>query len=125
MKSNDMDEPIVNKVASSALLTIDLENYYPKEEVVVFDLKQHLFMELILKEKDFREALLRHDWNQYEGKVVAVTCTADAIIPFWAYMLVASYLQPVAAAIIFGDENAARQQLLLENISKLDVTEYN
>jgi hypothetical protein len=120
-----MDEPIVNKVASSALATLDLENYYPKQEIALFDLKEHLFMELILKEKDFREALLQHDWNQYEGKVVAVTCTADAIIPFWAYMLVASYLQPVAAEIVFGDENAARQQLLLKNISKLDVTEYN
>jgi hypothetical protein len=124
MKSNDMDEPIVNKVASSALLTIDLESYYPKEEIVVFDLKQHLFMELILKEKDFREDLQKHDWNQYAGKVVAVTCTADAIIPFWAYMLVASYLEPVAAEIIFGDEKAAVQQLLRRNISKIDTNAY-
>jgi hypothetical protein len=120
-----MSDEIVNKVASSGLVTLDLETYYPKAEIVVFDLKPHLFMELILKEKDFRDTLLKTDWSQYQDKVVAVTCTADAIIPMWAYMLVASYLQPVAAAVVFGDEKTARQQLFLEKINTISLDDYN
>jgi hypothetical protein len=115
-----MSEEIVNKVAQSQLVTLDLESYYPVEEIVVFDLKPHLFMELILKEKEFRAALQNNDWSAYQNKVVAVTCTADAIIPMWAYMLVASYLQPVAKDVIFGDEQTARQQLFVRNIDAID-----
>lgn len=115
---------IVNKIASSALVQIDLEEYYPKEKVVVFDLKPHLFMELILKEKDFREGLQKLDWAVYEGQVVAVTCTADAIIPSWAYMLVASYLQPVARDIFFGEESMVIQQLLIQNIQRIDINQF-
>ena len=116
-----MSDEIVNKVASSGLVTIDLEIFYPREEIAVFDLKPHLFMELILKEKEFRDALLKLDWPAYQNKVVAVTCSADAIIPMWAYMLVASYLQPIAAAVIFGDEKTARQQLFLEKINAIPI----
>jgi len=114
-----MAETIVNKVAESGLITLDLEEYYPKEEIVVFDLKDYLFMELILKEKDFRTALQNHDWNQYQDKNVALTCTADAIIPMWAYMLVASYLQPFANEIIFGNKEAAISMLISKNLSKI------
>ena len=119
-----MSDAIINKVALSPLLSLDLEEYYPKEPIVVFDLKPHLFMELILKEKDFRAALQNHDWEQYRDKVVAVTCTTDAIIPVWAYMLVASYLQPVAKEIVFGDEKLALQQQFLKNISAIDPNEF-
>lgn len=115
-----MSEEIINKVAQSQLVTLDLESYYPTEEVAVFDLRPHLFMELILKEKEFRAALQTNDWSVYQNKIVAVTCTADAIIPMWAYMLVGSYLQPVAKEIIFGDENTARQQLFIRNIEAID-----
>jgi hypothetical protein len=114
-----MAETIVNKVAESGLITLDLEEYYPKEEIVVFDLKDYLFMELILKEKDFRAALQNHDWNQYQNKNVALTCTADAIIPMWAYMLVTGYLQPFANEIIFGNKETAISTLILENLSKI------
>ena len=86
-----MDKPLVNKVASSGLITLKLEDFFPQQEVAHFDLKDHLFMELILKEKDFRAALKEHDWAQYEGKILLVYCSTDAIIPVWAYMLVASY----------------------------------
>ena len=120
-----MSDEIVNKVASSGLVTLDLEAYYPNEEIAVFDLKPHLFMELILKEKEFREAMSQYDWSQYHGKVVAVTCTADAIIPMWAYMLIASYLQPLASRLVFGDEKAARQQLFLEKINAINVDTFN
>lgn len=115
-----MAEEIINKVASSALLQIDLEAYYPKEEVLVFDLKPFLFMDLILKEKDFREALQKQDWTMYQDKIVAVTCTADAIIPVWAFMLIATYLEPVAKEIVFGDEKAALKQVFLKNINTVN-----
>ena len=119
-----MSEEIVNKVAQSQLVTLDLESYFPAEEIAVFDLKPHLFMELILKEKEFRTALQNNDWSIYQQKVVAVTCTADAIIPMWAYMLVGAYLQPVAKDIIYGDENTARQQLFIKNIEAIDPEPY-
>lgn len=119
-----MNDPIVNKVAESGLITLDLETYYPKDEIVVFDLKNFLFMELILKEKDFRQSLQQLDWQSYAGKVVAVTCSADAIIPVWAYMLVVSYLQPIAADVILGDEATARRQLFLKNIDAIKDEEF-
>lgn len=119
-----MAEVIVNKVAESGLISFDLENYYPKENRKVFDLKDHLFMGLILKEKDFRAALLQIDWNTYKDAYVAITCSADAIIPMWAYMLVASYLEPVAKMVVFGSEQDLINQVLLKNIDNIDNTEY-
>jgi hypothetical protein len=121
---NIMSEEIVNKVALSPLLTLDLEEYYPKEEIKVFDLKPFLFMELILKEKDFRAALQNTDWTVYQDKIVAVTCTADAVIPVWAYMLVAAYLEPVAKDVIMGDEKKAAEQILLKKIQAININEY-
>jgi uncharacterized protein DUF2480 len=119
-----MSEEIINKVALSPLLTLDLEEYYPKEEIRVFDLKPFLFMELILKEKDFREALQNTDWSVYQDKIVAVTCTTDAVIPVWAYMLVATYLEPVAKDVIMGDEKKAGEQILLKKIQAIPIEEY-
>ena len=114
-------ETFVNKVAESGLITLDLAEYYPKEsDLMVFDLKPFLFMEMILKEKDFREALKQHDWTVYENKHVGVTCTADAIIPVWAYMLLASYLQPVASSVSMISKEKLAGQVLLENIRKID-----
>ena len=119
-----MSDAILNKVALSPLLSLDLEEYYPKDPIVVFDLKPHLFMELILKEKEFRAGLQNHDWSQYQEKIVAVTCSADAIIPVWAYMLVATYLQPVAKDLVFGDEKTALQQQFLKNIDSINPVEF-
>lgn len=119
-----MSETIINKVALSPLLSLDLEEYYPKEPVAVFDLKPHLFMELILKEKEFRAALQNYDWAQYQGKIVAVTCSADAIIPVWAYMLVAANLEPIAKEIVFGDEKTALEQQFIKNIDSINTTEF-
>ncbi|MGZ3838972.1 MAG: DUF2480 family protein [Flavisolibacter sp.] len=115
-----MSEVFVNKVANSGLVTVDLEKYLPGEEIALFDLKDHLFMGLILKEKDFREALKQLDWSVYEGKPVALTCSVDAIIPVWAYMLVASYLAPVAKTVFTGSPAALQQQLFLKNLESLD-----
>ena len=119
-----MEETFINKVTESALVTIDLEDYYPTESIAVFDLKDYLFMGLILKEKDFREALKNLDLSPFSGKLAAVTCSADAVIPMWAYMLVASYLQPVATDVIFGDETETKKQILLKNIAALPVSEF-
>lgn len=119
-----MSEPFVNKVAESGLITLDLEKYYPKGETAVFDLKDHLFMGLILKEKDFREALKKLDWSVYHDKNVALTCSADAIIPVWAWMLAVSYLQPVAKEVVMGDEKELHRSLYLKNIDAIDINEF-
>jgi hypothetical protein len=119
-----MAEPFINKVAESGLITIDPEKYYPKGEHVLFDLKDYLFMGLILKEKDFREAMKAHNWQQYQNKNVALTCSADAIIPVWAWMLVVSNLQPVAKEVVMGDEKELQKQLYLKNLSAIDVNEF-
>ena len=119
-----MQEGIVNRVAESGIITLNLEDYYPKGEIDVFDLKDHLFMGLILKEKDFRAALLATDWSKYQNKNVAVTCTADAIIPVWAYMLVASYLQPFANEIFFGNKEELIAGVLQKNINAVDANTF-
>jgi hypothetical protein len=119
-----MNDPIINKVAESGLITLNPEDYYPRGETAVFDLKDFLFMALILKEKDFREALKNLDWEQYRNKNVAITCTADAIIPVWAWMLAASYLQPVAKEIVMGDEKELHKTIFLKNLSKINVDEF-
>ena len=98
-----MEIVLVNKVASSGLTTINLEDFFPKGEILAFDLKPYLFMELILKEKDFREACKGFDWAQYEGKHLVIDCTADAIIPVWAFMLVTVNASPYAKEIFQGD----------------------
>ena len=115
-----MSEIMVNKVAESGIITLNLEAYYPKEPVMVFDMKDYLFMGLILKEKDFREALKVLDTTNYQNKIVALTCSSDAVIPVWAYMLVASLLQPVACKLIFGNSDEALQKILLENIARIE-----
>ena len=119
-----MSDAFVNKVAESGIITLDLEKFFPEEPVVVFDLKDYLFMGLILKEKDFREALKNLHLAPFSGKAVAVTCSADAVIPVWAYMLVASVLQPVAKEVLFGTEVEIKKQLLLNSIAALPVDEF-
>lgn len=115
---------VVNKVANSGIISLDLEKYLPAGEGVSFDLKDHLFMGLILKEKDFREALKNTDWTQYQDKNVAIFCSADAIIPVWAYMLVTSYLQPVAKNIVTGTPQEMQKHLFLQNISTINASEF-
>ncbi len=119
-----MDETFVNKVSESGIITLNLEDFYPKEEIAVFDMKDHLFMGLILKEKDFREAMKSLDLSTYTNKYVALTCSVDAVIPMWAYMLVSSYLQPVAKDIIFGDADFLHKTMFLKNIEKINAEDY-
>lgn len=119
-----MSDEIVNKVANSGLITIDLEEFYPEGERVLFDIKPLLFHELILKEKDFRDFIKAEDWTKYKDKLVAITCTNDAIVPTWAYMLLSLALEPYAKKIIFGNLNDLETILFEETLSKLDVSQY-
>jgi hypothetical protein len=115
---------LVNRVAQSGLITLDLEQFYPSEEMVAFDLKPYLFMEMILKEKDFREALAAHDWAQYEGKILSVFCSADAIVPMWAYMLVARYAASIAADVVQATPEQTAEVLFWKKLAALDIQEY-
>jgi hypothetical protein len=119
-----MSDLMVNKVAASGLITLDLETYLPAGEIAEFDLKDFLFMGLILKEKDYREALKQQDWSKYEGKYTAIICSADAIIPVWAYMLAVSYLQPVAKDVFLGSQEEMRKYLFLKNLQTVDAESF-
>lgn len=118
-------ETIVNRVAESGIITLDLTAYLPSENAIgAFDLKPFLFREMILKEKDYRAALQMHDWSVYEGKHIALFCSVDAIIPVWAYMLAAVYLEPVAASVWFGSKEEMICHLIHQSISGIDAQEY-
>src|SRR3546814_275908 len=120
----EIQENIVNRVAASGLINIDPADYYPQGERIQYDLKQNLFQELILREKDFRTFLKEHDFTQYQDKLVAITCTADAIVPTWAYMLLASHMQPHAKKVIFGTLETLETILYLEAIDQLDLESF-
>ena len=117
-------DKIVNRVAQSSLISIDLETLYPEGERVVYDIAQNLFQGLILKEKDFRAFIKEHDWSKYEGKHIALTCSADAIIPTWAYMLLTSKLQPYAETVILGDIEQLEKTLFSKVISEINPENY-
>jgi hypothetical protein len=119
-----MEQPLVNRVANSGLITLKLEEFFPPQELAVFDLKDYLFMEMILKEKDFREALKDHHWEQYQGKVLLVFCSADAIIPVWAYMLVSAYAAPYAHDIFQGTADDFYRTYFLRQLDQLDMEQY-
>lgn len=119
-----MEDVIVNKVTASGLITFDLAAYYHQGERVVYDLKENLFMGMILKEKDFREFLKNHDWAQYENKNVAITCSEDAIIPTWAYMLLTLQLEPHANCVVFGSLTDLENKLFSEALGKVNFEEF-
>ncbi len=116
---------IVNKIANSKLITIDLEDYYPEEKRVVFDIKDWLFEGIILKEKDFRAAIKNHDWSQYQDNFVALTCATDAIIPSWAYMLITASLAPFAKKVIVGNSSELETSIYQDIITNLPIEQYN
>ncbi|MDX1666940.1 MAG: DUF2480 family protein [Saprospiraceae bacterium] len=118
------DKPLVNRVAQSSLITLKLEEFLPKKELAHFDLKDFLFKGFVLKEKDFRAAVAEHDWNQYRGQVLLVYCSTDAIIPVWAYMLVASSAAPHAAEIYQGNEDAYYLQAFQTALNQFDGSDY-
>ena len=119
-----MENKIVNKVAQSGLITIDLEDFYSKGERILFDIKDLLFQGLILREKDLREFVAKEDWIKYQDKFVALTCSADAVVPTWAYMLLTIHLEPYAKIIVFGDLEMLEINLFAEKLSKIKVDDY-
>lgn len=119
-----MPEEIINRVAQSALQTINLEDLYPSGERKELDIKDQLFQGLILREKDFREFVKTHDWSQYQDSYVAVFCSADAIVPTWAYMLLASRLEPYARFVLFGTPQELETHLFLQELKSFDVESY-
>lgn len=119
-----MEGEIVNRVANSKLITIDLEEFYPQGPRIVLDIKDWLLEGLVLREKDFRTSVKEHDWSRYEKAFVVLTCSTDAIIPGWAYMLVATYLSPVAKKVVTGDLETLETVLYTEIIQQLDISVY-
>ncbi len=119
-----MEAKLINRVANSGIQTINLEQYYPKSEIVEIDLKDFLFKGLILREKDFRTALKEIDWSLYEGKAIACFCSTDAIIPVWAYMLVGSHAQGHALEVYTGTKEEYLKQYYHRTISALDIDSY-
>ncbi len=119
-----MDEEIVNRVAQSSLVTFDLETFYHPGERVLLDLKNNLFEGLILREKDFREYVNAQDWTIYKDKNIAVTCSTDAIIPQWAYMLVATRLSGIAHMIVMGNLEDLENSLFDESLRSMDLEKY-
>jgi len=119
-----MEEQIINLVSASSLITFDLEELYSPGERVLFDIKDLLFQGLILREKDFREFIKQHDWSQYKGKQVAITCSADAIVPAWAFMLLTTVLQPVAENVVFGSLEDLERFLFSKKMNLVDWTRF-
>jgi len=119
-----MANEIINRVATSQLITIDLEDFYPKGERVVLDIKNWLYHELILKETDFREYLKNHDWSQYQNKYVALTCSSDAIIPSWAFMLISTYISPFSKKVVVGNFTTLETSIFQDIINSIPVDDY-
>ena len=117
-------EEIKNKVANSGIITIDPEEFYVQGERVLFDIKPLLFQELILKEKDFRDFIKTNDWANFTGKYIAITCTADAIVPTWAYMLITLALEPYAKKIVFGNLELLENELFNDRLSELKIESF-
>lgn len=115
---------LINRVAASAIVSLNMEEFYPQEERMVFDLANYLEQGLVLREKEFRAALKSLDWNSYQGKWVAVSCSADAIVPTWAFMLVCTYLEGLAKGYCVGDLEALEQYIVEETLSKLPLESY-
>ena len=120
----EIQENIINKVALSGLITLNLEEYFHKGERLVYDIKDNLFHGLILKEKDFREFIKEHDWTQYAGKNIALICSADAVVPTWAYMLLANRMQPYANEIVFGNLEVLETVLYAKALTKIDINAF-
>jgi len=119
-----MENEIINRVANSKLVVVDLEDYYPKGNRVILDIKDWLFEGLVLREKDFREQVANHDWSQYDNEYVALTCTSDAIVPAWAFMLLTMHLQPYAKKVVIGSLEQLETSLYQDIINRLDITEF-
>lgn len=114
-----MEGTIENKVAKSGLITIDMEEWLSGAKILDYDIAQNLWQGLALKEKDFRDFIRDHDWSAYKGTFVRVHCSEDAVVPTWAYMLLASALAPHAEVVFFGTQEEAELEFLRRRIGGL------
>ncbi|WP_298340285.1 DUF2480 family protein [uncultured Algibacter sp.] len=119
-----MKDDIINRVANSKLATIDLEDFYPEGKRILFDIKDWLFEGFVLREKDFRKQVSEFDWSQHKNQYVALTCSTDAIVPGWAYMLLSLHLEPFTKKVIVGDLEQLETSTYQDIIQKLDISEY-
>jgi hypothetical protein len=119
-----MSNEIINKVANSSLVSFDLEDYYPSNDRVEYDIEQNLFQSLMLREKDFRSFIREHDWLQYNNKFVAIGCSVDAVVPTWAYMLLATKLEGIAAKVVFGTISELNDSVLIDRLKEIDYDQY-
>ncbi|WP_268122251.1 DUF2480 family protein [Roseivirga pacifica] len=119
-----MEREIINRVANSPLITIDLEDFYHSGERIEYDIAENLFQGLILREKDFREFIKEHDWEQYSGKNINIICSADAIVPTWAYMLLTSKLEGLANMIVMGDKELLEYALFKQALGRINLQDY-
>ena len=119
-----MPDEIINRVANSKLVTIDLEDFYPEGKRILFDIKDWLYEGFVLREKDFRDQVSNHDWSQYKGAYVALTCSTDAIIPGWAFMLLSIQLEPYTERVIAGNLEELESAVYQDIINNFDVSDY-
>ncbi|NNC85416.1 MAG: DUF2480 family protein [Bacteroidia bacterium] len=119
-----MADEIINKVEQSGLKTLELDSFLQGHQWVLFDVKNELYEELVLKEKDFRAFVKEHNWKQYEGKVLGIYCSNDAIIPMWAYMLISSAAAPYANQIIYGNDEQVKIELINQSVNQMNTDEY-
>ncbi len=119
-----MEDGIINRVTNSKLVVVNLEDYYPKGNRTVLDIKDWLYEELVLREIDFRDKVKNHDWSQYQNDFVALTCTSDAIVPAWAFMLLTMQLQPYAKKVVVGSLEQLETSIYQDVIQDLNVSEF-
>ncbi|MBN4065838.1 DUF2480 family protein [Candidatus Amoebophilus asiaticus] len=118
------DGPIINKVDKSGIITIDLGDYYPEGDRILYDIKDNLHQGLILKEQEFREFVEDNDWSKFTGKYVALNCSADAIVPTWAYMLITVNLEPFVSLVVWGNLDALETVIIKNALSKINIDEF-
>ena len=119
-----MSQEIINRVATSKLISLNLEDLIPGGERVQYDLKENLYEGFILREKEFRAFIKENDWSEYKDKHVAIYCSTDAIIPRWAYMLLTSRIAPYAGTIVYGDLTKLEDELLIQAVRNINPHDY-
>jgi hypothetical protein len=120
----EVQENIINRVAESGLISFDLAELHPTGERFFYDIKDNLFHGLMLREKDFREFVKEHNWESYSGKHIAIGCSADAIVPTWAYMLLANKMAPFAETVVFGTLEVLETVLFDRKLTQIDLEKY-
>jgi hypothetical protein len=120
-----MENDIVNRVEKSGLIQVSLDDFYPQGERLVFDIKDLLHEGFVLIEKDLRAFVKQNDWSIYQNKYVAITCSTDAIVPLWAYMLIASHLNPFAKKVVLGNKTDLEKAIFSHILNQHDFAIYN